>query len=170
MARSPATVPGPIASFDARWPLDLPSWPGLEAQIAALADDIAYVNHDIDDGLRAGHCSKSSDLAARAAGGRACPRRCMARYGELELSPLHRRIDPYPDECADWTMSVRRPARGWPRPIRGSPPTSARRRRRLAGFSHAMLERGAGAQTLPLRPHVPPSARHRPDGRGPRRS
>jgi dGTPase len=44
----------PIASFDARWPLDLQTWPGLEAQIAALSDDIAYVNHDIDDGLRAG--------------------------------------------------------------------------------------------------------------------
>src|ERR1700754_1116743 len=46
-------VPGPIAGFDARWSLDLDSWPGMEAQIAALADDIAYVNHDIDDGLRA---------------------------------------------------------------------------------------------------------------------
>jgi dGTPase len=48
-----AHLPGPIASFDARWPLDLATWPGLEAQIAALADDIAYINHDIDDGLRA---------------------------------------------------------------------------------------------------------------------
>ena len=28
--------------------------PGAEAQVAALADDIAYNNHDIDDGLRAG--------------------------------------------------------------------------------------------------------------------
>ncbi|MGQ0698781.1 MAG: deoxyguanosinetriphosphate triphosphohydrolase [Panacagrimonas sp.] len=28
--------------------------PGLEAQIANLADEIAYNNHDIDDGLRAG--------------------------------------------------------------------------------------------------------------------
>ena len=35
-------------------PLDLASWPSLEAQVAALADDIAYDNHDIDDGLRAG--------------------------------------------------------------------------------------------------------------------
>src|SRR5690242_16090170 len=43
---------GPIASFDARWPLELGSWAGLEAQLASLADDIAYVNHDIDDGLR----------------------------------------------------------------------------------------------------------------------
>ena len=30
------------------------SWPGLEAQVAAISDDIAYDNHDIDDGLRAG--------------------------------------------------------------------------------------------------------------------
>ena len=34
--------------------LELQSWPSLEAQIAAIADDIAYDNHDIDDGLRAG--------------------------------------------------------------------------------------------------------------------
>lgn len=36
------------------WDLELDSWPGLEAQIAAISDDIAYDNHDIDDGLRAG--------------------------------------------------------------------------------------------------------------------
>ncbi len=37
-----------------RWQsLDLSSWPSAEAQVAALADDIAYVAHDIDDGLRA---------------------------------------------------------------------------------------------------------------------
>jgi len=34
--------------------LELGSWPSLEAQVAAISDDIAYDNHDIDDGLRAG--------------------------------------------------------------------------------------------------------------------
>jgi dGTPase len=39
---------------DSEWDLGLGSWPSLEAQIAAISDDIAYDNHDIDDGLRAG--------------------------------------------------------------------------------------------------------------------
>src|ERR1700686_4670795 len=45
-------LPAAIAGFS--WDLELSTYPGLEAQIAALSDDIAYVNHDIDDGLRAG--------------------------------------------------------------------------------------------------------------------
>ena len=43
-----------LAESDAAFPLELSNWPSLEAQVAALADDIAYDNHDIDDGLRAG--------------------------------------------------------------------------------------------------------------------
>ena len=49
-----ARAPWALAEADSEFPLELASWPSLEAQIAAVADDIAYDNHDIDDGLRAG--------------------------------------------------------------------------------------------------------------------
>lgn len=43
-----------LEELDAAFPLDLASHASLEAQVAAISDDIAYDNHDIDDGLRAG--------------------------------------------------------------------------------------------------------------------
>ena len=51
----PVMQPGwALEELDAACPLDLATQGSLEAQVAALADDIAYDNHDIDDGLRAG--------------------------------------------------------------------------------------------------------------------
>ena len=47
-------VPAPILAYNQIQDLELWSQPGAEAQAAALADDIAYDAHDIDDGLRAG--------------------------------------------------------------------------------------------------------------------
>jgi len=47
-------LPTTIAAFRDVWDLELTSHAGLEAQVAALADDIAYNTHDIEDGLRAG--------------------------------------------------------------------------------------------------------------------
>ena len=47
-------IPAGIAEFIAAYDLELWSFASLEAQAAAIADDIAYDAHDIDDGLRAG--------------------------------------------------------------------------------------------------------------------
>lgn len=47
-------VPKVILEFDSEWPLELAGYSSAEAQAAAIADDIAYNAHDIDDGLRAG--------------------------------------------------------------------------------------------------------------------
>jgi dGTPase len=74
---------GPIASFDARWSLDLSYWPSLEAQAAAIADDIAYINHDIDDGLRADLFSLD-DLAGAPLAGPGV-RTVRARFGALDM-------------------------------------------------------------------------------------
>jgi dGTPase len=49
-----ADLPRDIADYVRRHDLELDSFASGEAQAAALADDIAYNNHDIDDGLRAG--------------------------------------------------------------------------------------------------------------------
>jgi dGTPase len=43
-----------ISEIDSTFHLKLETWASLEAQIGNLSDDIAYNNHDIDDGLRAG--------------------------------------------------------------------------------------------------------------------
>jgi len=48
------TLPRAIAEYADVQDLELNTYAGPEAQIAAMADDIAYNNHDIDDGLRAG--------------------------------------------------------------------------------------------------------------------
>ena len=47
-------IPAPITDYTGDHDLEIDTHAGPEAQVAALSDDIAYNNHDIDDGLRAG--------------------------------------------------------------------------------------------------------------------
>jgi dGTPase len=62
-------VPAPILSYARLQDLQLWSFPAVEAQLAAVADDIAYDAHDIDDGLRAALFGLD-DIAAVALPGR----------------------------------------------------------------------------------------------------
>ena len=58
IAKHNGPVPGPLpwalAEYNACHDLELDSHASAEAQVAALSDDIAYNNHDLHDGLRAG--------------------------------------------------------------------------------------------------------------------
>jgi dGTPase len=72
-----------IADYNERHKLDLSTHAGAEAQVAALADDIAYHSHDLDDGLRAGLFSPE-DIAHLPVVG---PALAEARRSSLDVPP-----------------------------------------------------------------------------------
>ncbi|HBB54738.1 MAG TPA: deoxyguanosinetriphosphate triphosphohydrolase [Hyphomonadaceae bacterium] len=81
-----ADAPAALRDYAAAHDLDLHSYSGPEAQIAALADDIAYNNHDIDDGLRAGLFSLDEIMEAPLAG--AVFREVLADFPVLDRDRL----------------------------------------------------------------------------------
>ena len=89
--------------------------PGLEAQLANFADEIAYNNHDVEDGIRAGLISVEQ-LLERAA----VPR--LSRRSAGEISGARRPPAGLRDLAADDQSPRQRPDRflgGAPRPPRG---------------------------------------------------
>ncbi len=141
-----------------------------EAQAAAIADDIAYNSHDIDDGLRAGLFSVDELCAA-------VP--LVARYVEAiraalpgpAARPPDARDRPPPDH-----RHGRGRAAGRIRPARGAQARDRRRPARGPGPDPRLLRRhagrGEGDARLPVRPHVSPRAGDGGDapGGGPRRA
>ena len=87
----PVTRPGwAMRELDAMVPLDLESHASLEAQLAAISDDIAYDNHDIDDGLRAGLLTLDQLLDVPLV--RLCWDRVRARYPDVPQDRLLREL------------------------------------------------------------------------------
>lgn len=119
-------VPQAILDYNRRQDLRLDTYAGGEAQAAAIADDIAYNTHDIDDGLRAGLFMLDDlrevpflddilrDIDARYPRlgedrrGHELTRRMITRFVEDVVSEGNRRIEALAPETAD---DIRRSAR-----------------------------------------------------------
>jgi dGTPase len=121
-------LPWAVADYAEQQDLELHTQPGIEAQIAAVADDIAYNTHDVDDGLRAGLFSMD-DLADLPLLGPVIGE-VSANYGDLDQSRLihettRRMIDRMVDDLLTETrtrLDVAKPGsaseiRALPRPM-----------------------------------------------------
>jgi dGTPase len=134
MAQRPP--PPYVAVFDARFPLDLETYAGPEAQAASLADDIAYNAHDIDDGLRAGLFALEDIASLSFIGGlleeigalysnrlerprviHELVRRVITRFVEDALAESQRRIARVKPRCAEDVRRAGEPLVGFSREI-----------------------------------------------------
>ncbi|NOX74604.1 MAG: deoxyguanosinetriphosphate triphosphohydrolase [Alphaproteobacteria bacterium] len=76
-------IPRALADYNARHDLELGTFASAEAQVAAISDDIAYNNHDLDDGLRAGLFNEEQIRELPIIG--ACYDRVDALYPDLDF-------------------------------------------------------------------------------------
>jgi len=146
----PARHPGwALAEVDAGFSLDLGSRASLEAQVAAIADDIAYDNHDIDDGLRAGLLSFDQilDVPVVARGWQAVEARFGGRSkrltGELIRSQIGAMVNDVITEStrriAEAAIASADDARAADRALIGFSPAMADDERTLKRFMYANL-------------------------------
>ena len=77
-------LPFALAEYNAEHDLELDTHASAEAQVAALSDDIAYNNHDLHDGLRAGLLDEE-DVA----------RLPVARMAYAEVDAKYPGLDPF---------------------------------------------------------------------------
>jgi dGTPase len=145
-------LPWAVAEYVAGHDLELHTWPSAEAQAAALADDIAYHSHDLDDGLRAGLFA-IADLRALPVIGPAV-RAVEDRYPDLEASrlvheALRRMIDAMVNDLLAETrcrLDAARPAsaeevRGLGRPVVAFSDAMAEANKGLKRFLHERMYR-----------------------------
>ncbi|HEX2943552.1 MAG TPA: deoxyguanosinetriphosphate triphosphohydrolase [Rhodopila sp.] len=126
-----------IIDYNERHRLDLTTYPSAEAQVAAIADDIAYHSHDLDDGLRA-RLFQVEDLSHLPIVGDAL---AAARMSSLDVPPprllhetIRRVIDVLvSDLIAETARRLAKLAPGSPDAIRRSP-------RKVVEFSSAIAE------------------------------
>ncbi len=127
-----------MVEADAPFPLELASHAGLEAQVAALADDIAYDNHDLDDGIRAGLFT-IDDLVAQVPFSAAGWARVTARWPDVRA---RRRLVPelVRDQIGRMVDDLLAETRARIAEVQPQSPADVRAAGHgLAGFSPAML-------------------------------
>jgi dGTPase len=145
-----ADPPWALAEVNAAFDLELTRWPSLEAQIAAVADDIAYDNHDIDDGIRAGLLTLDQLLELPFVADRFEAICC--RYPDHERNRLlpelvREQIGAMVNDViaatvgriADWGIETAEDVRGAGRALGGFSPELAEHERTLKGFMYANL-------------------------------
>lgn len=123
-AGSSAAVMKVVKRLEPWCPLDPQQWASAEAQVAALSDDIAYLNHDIDDGLRAGLIGLE-DLASVPIAGEAAAAAIKKSGGRIDSRAIYevsrRMITTMIRELvAETRLRLRRLAPSGPDDIRGA--------------------------------------------------